>query len=312
MLDGKGTVEYANTTAAAMLGRPREDVAGKAFATFLPADERRRFRSALADVARAAPARTRLHLGGERRELVAALRLVDPGSGTVALALRDEALDARTLHDFVRNAAHQLRTPLAGIASAVQVLQSGAKEDPADRDRFLAHVERHVDRLTRIGRGLLVLARAQAGDAMRLDFVELLPLLDDLAAEVTPPKGVTIRVECPPGLAAFCEPDLTHEAIAALLDNAVEHTKEGPIALVAWAQGDRVSVAVRDSGPGVPAEHAPRIFEPFYQPAGGRGFGLGLAIADQAVRAMNGSIRLETRERGAGFRIELPSARVVP
>src|SRR5262249_36389743 len=79
----------------------------------------------------------------------------------------------RVMREFVRNAAHQLRTPLTGIATAVEVLQSGAKNNPAERDRFLAHVEAHAQRLIRIARGLLILARAQSGQHMRLEFVAL-------------------------------------------------------------------------------------------------------------------------------------------
>jgi len=68
----------------------------------------------------------------------------------------------RVVREFVRNAAHQLRTPLAGIVAAVEVLQSGAKDVPADRDRFLGHVAEHATRLTRVARALLMLARAES------------------------------------------------------------------------------------------------------------------------------------------------------
>jgi signal transduction histidine kinase len=196
----------------------------------------------------------------------------------------------------------------------VQVLQSGAKESPADRDRFLAHIERHAARLSRIARGLLVLARAQSGETVRVEFVELAPLLDELASEARPAEGVTLQVACEPGVAALSDRDLLHEAVAALIDNAVEHTREGRIDVRAGEDNGRVAVEVRDTGPGVLPEHRARLFEPFYRPtASGDGFGLGLAIAAQAIEAMRGELVADQPdgERGTRFTIRLPSARVV-
>ena len=93
------------------------------------------------------------------------------------------------MREFLRNAAHQLRTPLAGITAAVETLQSGAKDQPENRDRFLAHVERHAERLTRLARGLLMLARTQAGEDAPIDFVELRPLVERLVAAAEPRAG---------------------------------------------------------------------------------------------------------------------------
>jgi signal transduction histidine kinase len=219
----------------------------------------------------------------------------------------------RPMREFVRNAAHQLRTPLTGIATAVEVLQSGAKDDPETRDRFLAHIEQHTERLKRLTRGLLLLARAQSGDPVRLEFVELQPLLETIAATVDPVPGVTIETTCPPALAALGEPDLVHEALWALVENAVRHTREGSVHLRVSDGDGTVVVEVADTGPGILPEHRDRILEPFYRVADdGHGFGLGLAIAAQAVDAMNGELRaLDTPGGGTTFAIRLRSARVV-
>jgi two-component system sensor histidine kinase VicK len=212
--------------------------------------------------------------------------------------------------DFVRNAAHQLRTPLTAIATAVEVLESGAKDDPVQRDQFLANIRMHSERLTRLGRSLLVLARAQSGEPPRLDFVELQPILRALAMQAEPRAGVEIVVECAPGLAALAERDLVREALAALVDNAVAQTWEGRIALRAGETNGTVAVIVEDSGVGILPEHRARVVEPFYRTtSSGVGFGLGLAIAAQAVRAMDGTLTLEGGE-GTRFVIRLPSARV--
>jgi signal transduction histidine kinase len=216
----------------------------------------------------------------------------------------------RVMREFVRNAAHQLRTPLTGIATAVEVLQSGAKDNPADRDRFLGHIERDAARLTRIARGLLVLARAQSGEQnLRLELVDLCPLLDRLGAEAEPAPGVTVEVTCPPGTTAFAEPNLLQEALAELLVNATAHTQVGRVRLAASATDDHVDIDVVDTGEGVLPEHRTRIFEPFYRIGeSGEGFGLGLAIAAQAARAMDGELRAtDVPGGGTAFTIRLPS-----
>src|SRR5205814_9913795 len=109
----------------------------------------------------------------------------------------------RAEREFVANAAHELRTPVAAIASAVEVLQAGAKDAPADRDLFLGHIEREAARLTRLARALLVLARAQARhEPPPLQLVELAPLLGQVAAAILPPGDVQVVVDCPLALAA--------------------------------------------------------------------------------------------------------------
>ena len=219
----------------------------------------------------------------------------------------------RVMREFVRNAAHQLRTPLTGITTAVQVLQSGAKDVPEDRDRFLAHVEQHTARLNRITHGLLALARAQSGEqVLRLDAVELGSLLESLAAEADPTPGVRFETTYPGSIAALAEPDLVREALAALVDNAVAHTRGGIVRLAAREEDGRVAIEVTDTGAGILPEHRTRVFEPFYRGGEtGDGFGLGLAIAAQAVAAMDGELRLEDAPGGGTqFTMILPSAQV--
>ena len=109
--------------------------------------------------------------------------------------------------EFVSNAAHELRTPLTTIIGAVEVLQAGAKEDPAERDRFLAHIERESGRLARLARAMLTLARAHSGqEPPRVEAVELAPLLREVAAGLHPHAGVAVDVESADGLAAEVEP----------------------------------------------------------------------------------------------------------
>lgn len=237
------------------------------------------------------------------------------GSEPAVLILEDMTTEDRrdrVMREFVRNAAHQLRTPLTGIATAVDVLQSGAKNDPPERDRFLGHIETHSQRLIRIARGLLVLARAQSGEHMRLEFVALRPLLEELAQQSQPQPGVELSIDCDPALAALAERDLAYEALAALVDNAVRHTRQGTIHLSVAETNGSVAISVTDTGGGILPEHQERIFEPFYRPkASGEGFGLGLAIAAQATKAMDGELTFEPAEKGARFTVRLASGRIL-
>ena len=251
-------------------------------------------------------ATTALQLAG--RSLRIACVPADDRDSTFLLIedVTDELRQDLVLREFVRNAAHQLRTPLTGIAVAVEVLQSGAKNDPVERDRFLAHVERQSNRLIQNARSLLVLARAQSGEELQFGPVELTPLLDRLVQEADPAPNVSITATCPSSLAGRAEPDLLHEALSALVDNAVSHTSAGSVRLAASRSDGHVSIDVADTGVGVPAEHRARIFWPFYRADdSGDGFGLGLAIAAQAVEAMHGELLVGEADRGARFTIRL-------
>lgn len=219
----------------------------------------------------------------------------------------------RAYGEFVRNAAHQMRTPATAIATAVEILQGGAKHDPAQRDRFLAHVERETGRLIRLIKALLVLARAQAGvQAPRLEFVPLRPLLEDVVRPFADAAGPDVHVTCHPSLAVFVERDLLEQAFQALLDNAVRHGR-ARVTVRAWESGSgRVTVEVDDDGEGILPELLGRVQEPFYRAsADTAGFGLGLAIATQAVAALGGSLRIASASRGGTqATMELRSARI--
>jgi two-component system phosphate regulon sensor histidine kinase PhoR len=311
-LRADGTVVFANATAVRHLGPLRR---GRPLPALRRDSPLRAHVRRLLDRASSLPPRlvefesgkiVRV-LGVGPREDVPALLVVDDMTG---LLRQNEAQQA-----FVRNAAHQLRTPLAGIAGAIEALQGGAKDDPAARERFLDHVADETQRLTRIVRALLVLARAQSGDeAPALEFVPVRPLLDEVAASLHVHPGVRVEVRAPATLAALCEPELLHEALAALAENAARHTREGAVEFCARETDDHVlEVEVRDSGDGIPPEHTARIFDPFYRatPDGG-GFGLGLAIAKQAVEAMGAKLDVDSSPgTGTRFVVRLPSARVV-
>jgi PAS domain S-box-containing protein len=224
----------------------------------------------------------------------------------------------RAEREFVTNAAHQLQTPLAGIMSAVDVLQAGAKDDPESRERFLAHVERECARLDRLARALLLLARVQMGvEPPRRELVELLPLLEETAAALTPAPGVTVEVDCPPDLALVTNRHLAAEMLTNLGSNAAKYTAAGGIVLRARRENDTaVTVEVADTGPGVPAAERGRVFERFFRGDGSEsrrdGAGLGLAIVRAAADALGGDVELRsTPGGGTTVAITLPGARLL-
>ncbi|HEU5243297.1 MAG TPA: ATP-binding protein [Gaiellaceae bacterium] len=215
--------------------------------------------------------------------------------------------------EFVSNAAHELRTPLTTIIGAVEVLQAGAKEIPAERDRFLGHIERESGRLARLARAMLTLARAHSGQEQpRIEAVELAPLLREVAAGLQPHAGVAVDVEVADGLSVQANRDLLEQALRNLGENAAKHTARGSVALRAYRTGDSVTVEVEDSGPGISPEVQRHVFDRFYRgERDAHGFGLGLAIVRESVRTLGARIELDSSPgHGTVFRILLAPARL--
>jgi signal transduction histidine kinase len=237
-----------------------------------------------------------------------------PAAGTelAVLVLADITADERRRRaerEFVANASHELRTPVSAIASAVEALELGARDHPEERDRFIELIGRQAQRLTRLTRSLLVLARAQTHEeGMALAPVELGPLLERVAA--SEPSG-RVRVETAGSPTALAQPDVLEQVVANLLANAVKHAPEGEVVVCAANGGDSTVIEVSDAGPGMPVHVRSRAFDRFYAGGGPArdGFGLGLAIARDSALAMSGRLELDSREGvGTIARVVLRSA----
>jgi len=206
----------------------------------------------------------------------------------------------RAEREFVTNAAHELGTPLTAIQASLEVLQSGAKDDAAERDRFLSLIERQAQRLGRLRRALLALARAQTRhEPLQLEAVPLAALLRRVADEV-PAGEVAVHVDADEDAAAFAHPELLEQIVFNLVENALRHAEATEIDLVALRlESGLVAIEVRDDGKGVGLDERERLFDRFYRGStdGEGGFGLGLAIVREAVRAVGGTIQIEP---GAG------------
>ena len=201
--------------------------------------------------------------------------------------------------EFVTNASHELRTPVTAITSAVEALQSGAKDDPERRERFIELIGRQATRLTRLSSSLLILARAQTKqEGLHLEPVELGGLLKEIAAASVPADGVSLRVECPKPVVAVGQRDIVEQVVANLVGNAVKHTVEGEIVLRAALNGAGATIEVADTGPGISPTVQGRVFDRFYSGELREGFGLGLAIARSRPRRSAARSTIES-ESGA-------------
>jgi signal transduction histidine kinase len=221
----------------------------------------------------------------------------------------------QTQRRFVADASHELRTPLTSIRGNIALLQRVPPIDAEDRSAVLNDLAGESERMSRLVADLLTLARADAGRTLRREPVALAPLVAGLARRLStiyPDRA--LRFDVPDHLTVQADPDALLQVLLNLLDNALKFTPPGRLVLVTagWSHG-QVHISVRDSGPGIPPEVLPHIFERFFQEDStrtGTGTGLGLAIARTLVTAQGGTLQAEsTPGIGSVFTVTLPGAR---
>ena len=234
----------------------------------------------------------------------------------VVTDVSDREHQRRAEREFVDNAAHELRTPLAAITSSIERLQAGARDVPERRDRFLGHIQQESTRLNRLASSLLVLARAQTREEEpRREQIALRGLIEELVGGLELKPGVELVIDCPPDLYARSNRDLLEHALLNLATNAVRHTARGRIQIRASVEDDRtVMIEVSDTGSGIPPEELDRLFDRFYRgprEEGRAGFGLGLPITKEAVEAIGGRVEIDSvAGEGTTARVALPRAEV--
>ncbi|SHF72718.1 two-component system, OmpR family, sensor histidine kinase QseC [Kaistia soli DSM 19436] len=244
---------------------------------------------------------------------------IDPGRAPSEVKPIAEALNGlfvkvetarRHERDVTAFAAHELRTPLAGLKTQAQI--AIAAQDSDVRRGALNQILRSVDRTTRLVRQLLTLAKLDA--SMEVSEVESVNI-GDILDEIAEPAGVTgdaVRIVIGTelrGLTLRSNRELLTLAFRNLHENAVQHMQNG--GTVMWRSGpDANAISVEDEGPGIPAEDLALVTQRFFR---GRhqstvGTGLGLAITEVAIQKLGGSLLLENRQDGPGLRatIRLP------
>jgi signal transduction histidine kinase len=305
VVDEKGAVRFSNSAAATLLeplGQP-------------PLSMRSSLRRAI-DVGFAAHPALRI---GDRAYAMSARAL--PKERAVLVVARDRTDEMRrelAEADFISNAAHELRNPLAGISSAIEVLQEGAKDDPNALEHFLGRLAEDAERMNRLTRSLLTLARVESIGAGENEEVDVAAAIRDTVEAVATPPHIDLATDVEPDLAAKGDPTLLRQVMVGLLTNAFKHTPlPGRVTVRGRRDGEKeVVLEVIDTGPGIPEAEIERVFERFYRRDESRkqeGFGLGLAIARRMVSVMGGEIGAQSVEgEGSTFWVRLPVAQPSP
>ncbi|NUN47837.1 MAG: heavy metal sensor histidine kinase [Candidatus Brocadiae bacterium] len=218
---------------------------------------------------------------------------------------------------FSADIAHELRTPLTNLRGTAEVALSRTRTTE-EYQEVLGSCLEETARLTRIVDSLLFLARAEA-DRVRptlekLDVAGELEGVRDYLALQAEEKGIRLSLECPAGLEARLDRTLFQRAVGNLVQNALAHTpRGGSVSVQARAREGRVEVEVGDTGPGIAAEHLPRIFERFYRADTSRtslggGVGLGLAIVRGIAELHGGGASVtSTVGKGSRFTVTFPA-----
>jgi signal transduction histidine kinase len=228
--------------------------------------------------------------------------------GTLAIGLKAagpvERARRRQL-EFTADASHELRTPLSVIDAEVALALRSPRE-PAQYREVLERVGGESQRLRRIVEDLLWLARFDSEPSPPGEEPVNLSEVADGCAErfgaVADARGIELSVQHESDLVAWISapPEWIDRLAGVLVDNACRYAgPDGTVAIAVTAQGNRVSFAVEDSGPGIPPEQRSRLFDRFYRATEeGSGSGLGLAIADAVVRFTGGRWRVSDAKLG--------------
>lgn len=221
--------------------------------------------------------------------------------------------------DFVANVSHDLKTPLTAITGWSQALLDGAADAPDERRRAAETIHNEANRMARLVNELLDLARLESGQLqMTMRRVDLNEILADVQRGQLPrARAKSIELELDPANEAVVmgDPDRLTQIFTNLADNALAYTPSGGTVRLTARQSDNwVEGIVTDTGPGIPEEELPRVFERFYRleksrarGGDGRGSGLGLAIVHELVTAHGGRISVSSEiGRGTAFVVRFP------
>lgn len=231
----------------------------------------------------------------------------------------EAAFDERTradtrLRQFVADASHELRTPVATIRGYAELYRAGGLPDRTALDDAMRRTEQEAIRMGSLVDDLLQLARLDQGRPLERDTVDLAAITEDAARDARAvDHDRTVRVEVESPLLVVGDESRLRQVLANIVGNALVHTpSDAAIELRAMAREGRAVVEISDEGPGMPAEVAARATERFFRADVARsrhqgGSGLGLAIVDATVRAHGGAMRIDSAVgRGTTVSIELP------
>lgn len=252
------------------------------------------------------------------------------GGATGAVLVLHDITDLRRAdrirRDFVANVSHELRTPLTAVRGYVEALLDGSTDGEESR-RFLETIARHTQRMERLVRDLLRLARLDAGQETRehkpCAVEELFTAAEEELAAALELRRQSVMYDIAPDAAiVHGDPAKLHDAIRNLLENATNYAPESSrIVMASRRSGRELLLTVADEGPGIPTEDLPRVFERFYRvekarsrhPRDPGGTGLGLAIVKHLIELHDGRVMAANRPAGGAiFTIVLPGETLLP
>ncbi len=221
--------------------------------------------------------------------------------------------------DFIANASHEIKTPLASLLGFIETLQGAARYDENARDRFLAIMAKQAERMARLIDNLMSLGRVEMRAHLKPQDAVLIGELVNQACDALEPMaaeaGITVTVDSDIGGAAVPgDRDELMQVFINLVHNAIKYGRTGGAVHVAMrrkmnAGASKIEISVEDNGPGIPAQHLPRLTERFYRvPSAAAlekgGTGLGLAIVKHVVNRHRGELRIFSEE-GAGSKFSV-------
>ena len=250
----------------------------------------------------------------------AALVFGSPEAIGVLLSLNDitEAVRVDRLRsDFIANASHELRTPLASLLGFIETLQGAARDDTRARENFLEIMRGQGQRMARLIDDLLSLSRIEQKEHVRpadaIDLVAIVRHVADTLTHLVRDSGLALRIEAPAPVVVTGDRDELLRVVENLIENALkyaapsERAEANTVDVTVGIEGRHGFVSVRDHGPGIDAQHLPRLTERFYRVDAGAsrakgGAGLGLAIVKHTLARHRGRLEIEsTLGEGATF-----------
>jgi two-component system, OmpR family, phosphate regulon sensor histidine kinase PhoR len=319
LLDGAGRLLVANPAARSWFGLPHDLRPG------LPAQRVLGMPQVSELAERAAEARAPV-VGNltvvfpEYRTLVLrAFPLVDRGpTGRIVVTLSDITQRRRLevlRRDFVANASHELKTPVAAVRALAETLLTALPDDPEAGRRFAVRIGREAERLDVLARDLLDLSRVERGilDVEPVDLVGLTKEVVGGYADRAEERRIKLATELQPNVAMRGDRAQLGLLLSNLIDNALRYTPaKGTVWVRLEASEGKAALQVADTGDGIPASELPRVFERFYRVDKARarqtgGTGLGLAIVRHVADAHGGTVGVDSElGRGTTFTVSLP------
>ena len=220
---------------------------------------------------------------------------------------------------FVSDASHELKTPLAAIRLLTDSILQNEGIDSATAMEFVSDIGQEADRLSRISEDLLRLTRLDSGEIEEAELIEVSPVLDRVLRMLRPvaaEKGVELLAVSIPGTRVLAAKGDLHQILYNLAENAIKYNRPGGYVRINSEPGEDCTVlTVEDNGIGIPAEDLSNVFKRFYRVDKARsraagGTGLGLSIVSDTVSRRGGAIRAENVEGGGTrFIVNLPSVK---